>query len=204
VRVNPEKKEEKERATHALLRVTLSLAAEHGFVSLGLREVSRAADIAPTSFYRHFADMEELGLALIDGLAGRFMKSWVDEADVEHAKGVATVERIARQALVGASEDPELMRFILAERLGAIPSFRAALRRELSTVSAAVEAALAVDDVAVHPESRATVAEGVVVLMLEACGKTLDLDSAQSSAIGDHLELQLRNMFALGPKRGRG
>lgn len=204
MRVNPEKKEEKERAAHALLRVTLRLAAAHGFVSLGLREVSRAADIAPTSFYRHFADMEELGLALIDGLAARFMKSWVEEADVEHAKGIASVENIARQALVGASEDPELMRFILAERLGAIPSFRAALRRELSAVSAAVEAALAVEHDAVDPESRATVAEGVVVLVLEACGKTLDLDPPQSSVLGARLERQLRQMFDVGLKRGRG
>ncbi|HEX4478582.1 MAG TPA: TetR family transcriptional regulator [Polyangiaceae bacterium] len=204
MRVNPEKKEEKERAAHALLRVTLRLAAAHGFVSLGLREVSRAADIAPTSFYRHFADMEELGLALIDGLAGRFMKSWVDEADVEHAKGFERVERIARQALVGASEDPELMRFILAERLGAIPSFRAALRRELFTVSAAVEAALGVEFAGGHAESRAGLAEGVVVLILEACGKTLDLDPARSSLLAEQFELQLRKMFDFGATRGRG
>src|ERR1051326_2609886 len=56
VRINPEKKEDRERVARELLRVPLRLAAAHGFVSLGLREVSRAADIAPTSFYRHFAD----------------------------------------------------------------------------------------------------------------------------------------------------
>src|SRR5262249_7061979 len=112
VRINPEKKEDRERVAQELLRVTLRLANEHGFVSLGLREVSRAAEIAPTLFYRHFADMEELGRALIDGLAGPFIDGWIDAA-----KTVAGAERrvlaIAAQALAETSRDPELMRFVL-------------------------------------------------------------------------------------------
>ena len=36
-----------------------------GFGSLSLREVTRAAGIVPTAFYRHFHDMDELGLALV-------------------------------------------------------------------------------------------------------------------------------------------
>jgi AcrR family transcriptional regulator len=36
-----------------------------GFGSLSLREVARQAGIVPTAFYRHFRDMDELGLALV-------------------------------------------------------------------------------------------------------------------------------------------
>ena len=36
-----------------------------GFGSLSLREVARCAGIVPTGFYRHFADMDALGLALV-------------------------------------------------------------------------------------------------------------------------------------------
>ena len=42
------------------------LSAERSFASLSLREVSREAGIAPTSFYRHFRDVDELGLTMVD------------------------------------------------------------------------------------------------------------------------------------------
>ena len=41
------------------------LSPERVFSSLSLREVTRGAGIAPTSFYRHFDDMNALGLALV-------------------------------------------------------------------------------------------------------------------------------------------
>ena len=36
-----------------------------GFGSLSLRVVARCAGIVPTGFYRHFEDMDALGLALM-------------------------------------------------------------------------------------------------------------------------------------------
>lgn len=42
------------------------LSAERSFASLSLREVAREAGIAPTSFYRHFRDVDELGLTMVD------------------------------------------------------------------------------------------------------------------------------------------
>ena len=38
------------------------------FASISLREVAKTAGVVPTSFYRHFGDMEELGLAMVDEL----------------------------------------------------------------------------------------------------------------------------------------
>jgi AcrR family transcriptional regulator len=37
-----------------------------GFDSLSLRRVTRAAGVVPAAFYRHFASMDELGLALVE------------------------------------------------------------------------------------------------------------------------------------------
>lgn len=39
------------------------------FASLGIREVTRQAEVVPTSFYRHFTNMDDLGLQLVDELA---------------------------------------------------------------------------------------------------------------------------------------
>jgi AcrR family transcriptional regulator len=46
----------------ALLRIE----AGESFDSLSLRSVARAAGIVPNAFYRHFASMDELGLALVE------------------------------------------------------------------------------------------------------------------------------------------
>lgn len=197
MRVNQEKKEDRERVTLALLRATLRLAATHGFVSLGLREVSRAADIAPTSFYRHFADMEELGRELIESLAGPFLERWISRAHADVPPGGRVVEAIASQALAGVLEDPELMRFIVAERVGAIPAFRAALARRLSAVSAAVQNALDTlekksSSVAAAPSF---VADGIVALILDACGRTLDEGPEHAPVIRERLLGQLRTML---------
>mgnify|MGYP003387568650 FL=1 len=42
------------------------LDAEKSLSSLSLREIARNAGIAPTSFYRHFKDVNDLGMTLVD------------------------------------------------------------------------------------------------------------------------------------------
>ena len=52
------------------------LSAERSFTSLSLREVAREAGIAPTSFYRHFKDVDELGLTMVD-------ERWTDATSID-------------------------------------------------------------------------------------------------------------------------
>ena len=59
--------ERKQRTRNHLLESALRLMEEgRSFTSLGLREVTRAAGVVPTSFYRHFEDMDQLALALVE------------------------------------------------------------------------------------------------------------------------------------------
>lgn len=44
----------------------LRMEAGESFDSLSLRSLARAAGVVPTAFYRHFASLDELGLALVD------------------------------------------------------------------------------------------------------------------------------------------
>jgi AcrR family transcriptional regulator len=48
------------------------MASGRGFCSISLREVSKAAGIVPTGFYRHFDDMDHLGLALVNEVGETF------------------------------------------------------------------------------------------------------------------------------------
>lgn len=54
-----------------LMAAALQLAATtRSLASLGLREVARQAGLNPNTFYRHFKNFDDLGLAVIEELAG--------------------------------------------------------------------------------------------------------------------------------------
>ena len=58
--------EQKQQTRTALMEAARNLMESgRGFGSLSLREVTRLAGIVPTGFYRHFRDMDELGMALV-------------------------------------------------------------------------------------------------------------------------------------------
>jgi AcrR family transcriptional regulator len=61
-----ELKEQKKKISNALIIAAIELCAEEGYASLSIRSVARKAGIAPTSFYRHFRDIDELGVAIVD------------------------------------------------------------------------------------------------------------------------------------------
>ena len=61
-----ELKEQKGKTSQALIQSALELCAEEGYASLSLRSVARKAGIAPTSFYRHFREIDELGTTMAD------------------------------------------------------------------------------------------------------------------------------------------
>jgi TetR/AcrR family transcriptional regulator, fatty acid biosynthesis regulator len=65
-----ELREQKEKTSQALIQSALELCAEEGYASLSLRSVARKAGIAPTSFYRHFREIDELGVAMVDQAKG--------------------------------------------------------------------------------------------------------------------------------------
>jgi AcrR family transcriptional regulator len=60
--------EQRRRDTRqALLDAALTrIESGESFDSLSLRSVARAAGVVPNAFYRHFASMDELGLALVE------------------------------------------------------------------------------------------------------------------------------------------
>ena len=61
------RRERRQHTRQALLDAALlQMEAGESFDALSLRSVARAAGVVPTAFYRYFASMDELGLALIE------------------------------------------------------------------------------------------------------------------------------------------
>ncbi|GAB3485959.1 TetR family transcriptional regulator [Amycolatopsis cihanbeyliensis] len=60
------RQERKQRTRQALLKAAFELVADRGFATVSLREVTKRAGVVPTAFYRHFASLDELGVALVE------------------------------------------------------------------------------------------------------------------------------------------
>src|SRR5919197_5838303 len=117
---------QKQKTRQALLDAALGLLAEQSLSSLGLREVTRVVGIAPTAFYRHFRDMGELGVALVEEALGslhamvRAILAEQDAAEERIDRTVAVVERHVRQ-------HPLHIRFMARERHGGVRAVRQAI-----------------------------------------------------------------------------
>jgi TetR/AcrR family transcriptional regulator, fatty acid biosynthesis regulator len=175
-RERPEKREEKERVRVSLLHAALALGATHGFASLGLREVARAADIAPTSFYRHFADMLELGAALVDEL----VEPVLDElaACVTPGDRTASARALSAAVLALAEREPALLRFVIAERVGAFLPLRKALADRFEQLARTLAADRARADTS-------------LALLLDGFARALDAAPAERAGVGERLSQAL-------------
>lgn len=132
--VPPEKagarQERKERTRQALLDAGLELVAEHGFAGLSLRQVTREVGIVPTAFYRHFRDLDELGLELVAESFGtlRQMLRAARRDITDYGQVIDQSVEILEQYV---SQRRTHFQFIARERSSGVMVIRQAIRWEL-------------------------------------------------------------------------
>lgn len=117
------RQERKQRTRQALLDTALDLLADRPFATLSLREVAKGAGLVPTAFYRHFASMEELGVALVEE-ATRTLRGMMRSArtDPDTYQGMISASVATVHQFVRANEDH--FRFLTRERYGGGPLAR--------------------------------------------------------------------------------
>ncbi len=123
--------QQKERTRRAIIDAAIGqLSESKSFASLSLREVAREAGIAPTSFYRHFKDMEELGLTLVDesGLALRQLMRKARQRMLNKRSVIATS---VKTFLEFTQANPNIFRILFHERSGTTQALRMAVTREI-------------------------------------------------------------------------
>lgn len=114
-----------------ILAAALKLLGPHRSVStLSLREVAREAGIAPNSFYRHFHDIDELAVALID-LAGRSLRQIIGAARLRATSERSIVRSSVEAFMEQLSSDEKLLHILLREGTVGSDAFKQAVDREL-------------------------------------------------------------------------
>jgi len=120
----------KQRTRQALLDAALELLEGQSFSSLSLRQVTRTAGIVPTAFYRHFENMDELGLALIDE-SFRTLRAMLRAARTD-ARTDGHMIHNSVEILVGYVHAHDThFRFIARERFGGVVALRQAIGLEI-------------------------------------------------------------------------
>jgi len=110
------------------------LASGRSFDTLSLREVSKLAGIAPTSFYRHFHDMEGLGLTLIEQ-CGESMRKLIHDVLHQASEGRSLIRASVETLFEYFYSNQGMSRMILQESMSRQPEFRRAAERLMQTMS---------------------------------------------------------------------
>lgn len=182
---------QKEKTRRALIEAAFNqLTAEKSFSGLSMREVAREAGIAPTSFYRHFRDMDELGLTMVDE-AGLTLRQLMRQARKRIEKGGSVIVISVETFFEFIHNSPNVFRLLLRESSGTSQAFRTAAAREIKHF---------VDELAEYIVQRNQYsqyiayvqAEGIVTIVFTAGANALDMNAKEREQLKERLILQLR------------
>lgn len=187
---------QKQKTRQALIDAAFNqLTANKSFANLSLREVAREANIAPTSFYRHFKDMEELGLTMVDE-AGLTLRQLMRQAQKRLRNGGSVIEVSISTFFEFIENSPNVFRLLLRESAGTSPFFRTAVSREIKhfidELSEFISYKFGFSRYVAYIQ-----AEASVTLTFSAMSKALDMDDKERAELKERVILQLR-MIAKG------
>lgn len=99
--------------------------------SLSLREVAREAGIAPNSFYRHFKDIDELAIELIDR-AGIVLRQILHEARLQASRQNSIIRSSVEVFISQLDADEGNLSLLLREGYTGSKSYKQAVERQLN------------------------------------------------------------------------
>ncbi|GAA0339920.1 TetR family transcriptional regulator [Streptomyces blastmyceticus] len=137
---------QKQKTRQALLEAGLGLLEEQSLSSLGLREVTRVVGVAPAAFYRHFRDIADLGVALVEESLGS-LHVMIRAVLGEQADAEEVIDRSVEVVAAHVRLHPAHVRFVARERHGGVRAVREAIAAELARFGDEVAEALATQEV---------------------------------------------------------
>ena len=190
--------ESKELTRQALIRSALKLLSQNSFDSLSLREVTREAGISPTAFYRHFDDMEELGLVLVEA-SFVSLGAMLKDARTQTPFDGDTIKRSLAVVVLHMHNHTAHFRFIARERYGGVRRLRRAINRELQLFADE----LAIDLVAMpgvdgwSTDDRRMLAGVITETIIRMVSELLEIGPDEEQDIVERTKRQLR-LISLG------
>ncbi len=185
------RQEQKQKTRQSIILAAFSLLDDNRSLSaISLREVARAAGIAPTSFYRHFKDMDELGLTLVDE-AGLALRQLMRQARSRIDSGGGVIDTSVDTFIEFICDNANVFRLLLREHTGTSAAYRMAVLREIQHFVEEL-ADYIVERQAIDHSVASLQAEAMVRLVFSAGAETLEAEPSMRSEIGRRVKAQLR------------
>jgi len=188
------RQEQKNRTRRAILDSALmQIGQDRSFSNLSLREVTREAGIAANSFYRHFDNMNDLGLTLVEE-AGMSMRQLLRKARERIGSTGNGIDTSIDTFIEFLMSYPNHFRLLLKERSGNSEEFRQAIQRELDHFTSELRDYLNLRaEENQRPKFDSEVVADAMVMLTFAMGvRALDADKASRSQLANNAKQQLR------------
>ncbi|MBQ0754550.1 MAG: HTH-type transcriptional repressor FabR [Gammaproteobacteria bacterium] len=177
-----------------LISAALALVGPNRSVStLSLREVAREAGIAPNSFYRHFRDIDELAVTLIDE-AGSALRKIIGGARTRAVSGKSVVRGSIESVMEQLNGEQKFLHLLMREGTVGSNAFKQAVEKQLSFF----EEELCTDlirlaDINKHPICEPeSVAKAITRLIFAQGAAIADLPEDQRDAAAEQMMLMVR------------
>lgn len=188
--------QQKAKTRRLLIDTALAqLSAERSFSNLSLREVTKAAGLSANSFYRHFSDMDELGLILIDE-AGLMLKQLRCQARLRIKKGGSAVKISVLTFMELIEQNTNIFRLLLQEKSGGSAAFRVARSHEIDSFTMRLSGYLQQAN-KLNAELAYLQANATIIIVFSAGAEALDIDEKRRDDLTKRTILQLQ-MIAKG------
>lgn len=191
--------EQKAKTRESIIQALLTLSDSSSLTSIGLREVTREAGIAPASFYRHFKDMDELVLEVVNQVT-ESLRKLMREARIRVQQEGSLIQTSVYTFMEFVEQNPRVFR-LLAEDRGSGPEhvkqaiqvakikFIDELAEDLKTSFRPTEK---------HPTPSAYMREAADLMVNQVFTKGLDaidMTKEERDALAEQLILQLRMVW---------
>lgn len=177
-----------------LFQATLNLIGpQKSIASLSLREIAREAGIAPNSFYRHFKDIDELAIALIER-AGLVLRQIIREARLQASMHHSVIRSSIEVFIQQLDTDEGNLSLLLREGYTGSTSYKAAVDRQLNFFQQELQEDLIRLEKANNSKiSHADIAAKAITQLVFNMGATvIDLPSAQQHEVAEQTIIMIR------------
>ncbi|MEE9884799.1 HTH-type transcriptional repressor FabR [Acinetobacter nosocomialis] len=177
-----------------LFQAALNLIGpQKSIASLSLREVAREAGIAPNSFYRHFKDIDELAISLIDR-AGIVLRKIIRQARLRASFQDSIIRSSVEIFLQQLDADEGNLSLLLREGFTGSASYKAAVDRQLNFFQQELQEDLIRlerlnNNHLYHPE---LVAKAITQLVFHMGAKVIDLQVHQRAEVAEQTMIMIR------------
>nr|WP_227612193.1 HTH-type transcriptional repressor FabR [Acinetobacter sp. S40] len=169
------------------------IGSEKSIASLSLREVAREAGIAPNSFYRHFKDIDELAIALIDR-SGIVLRQIIRESRLQASKQNSIIRSSVEVFIQQLDTDEGNLSLLLREGFTGSKSYKEAVERQLIFFQQELQEDLIRLErlnrsKLFHPD---LVAKAITQLVFNMGAKVIDLPYEEREAVAEQTMIMIR------------